>query len=106
VIFLNPFSCSKPLLAFVHEEQYKTVYGESPPIVNASTSLEVSKGLEYLKDKKIRNDIGKEARKWIQKYHSAEIFSKKLITIYDSILQNIGVDEIKEKLSKITIPQD
>jgi len=100
------FSCSKPLLAFVHEEQYKTVYGESPPIVNASTSLEVSKGLEYLKDKKIRNDIGKEARKWIQKYHSAEIFSKKLITIYDSILQNIGVDEIKEKLSKITIPQD
>ena len=100
------FSCSKPLLAFVHEEQYKTVYGKSPPLVNVSTSSEVSKGLEYLKDKKIRNELGKEARKWILKYHSADIFSKKLITIYDSVLQNNSVDEIKEKLSKIIIPHD
>lgn len=97
------FSCAKPLLAFVNEEQYGMLYGQSPPIANASNPSQVAKQLEILKDDKTRNTIGKQSREWIIKYHSPELFVKKIKVIYDSILQNQQSREIRNNLTKITI---
>ncbi|WP_166286177.1 glycosyltransferase, partial [Candidatus Nitrosotalea sp. FS] len=97
------FSCAKPLLAFVNEEQYGMLYGQSPPIANASNPSQVAKQLETLKDDKTRNTIGKQSREWIIKYHSPELFVKKIKVIYDSILQNQQSREIRNNLTKITI---
>lgn len=97
------FSCAKPLLAFVNEKQYSLLYGQAPPIANASNPSEVAKKLESLKDDKKRSIIGKQSREWIIKYHSSELFVKKIKIIYDSILQNQQPEEIRNNLAKITI---
>ncbi len=95
------FSCAKPLLAFVNEQQYGMLYGQAPPMANASTSSEVTKQLEVLKDEKIRSNIGNQSREWIIKYHSPELFVKKIKTIYDLVLQNKKTEEIRHSLEKI-----
>jgi glycosyltransferase involved in cell wall biosynthesis len=95
------FSCAKPLLAFVNEQQYCMLYGQAPPMANASNPSEVSMQLEILTDHKVRNNIGNQGREWIMKHHSPELFIKKLKTIYDSVLQNKKTEEIRNSLKKI-----
>jgi glycosyltransferase involved in cell wall biosynthesis len=96
------FSCAKPLLAFVNEEQYGMLYGQAPPMANASNPSQVAKQLEALKDDKTRSIIGEQGREWIIKYHSPELFVRKIKVIYDSILQNQQPEEIRNNLAKIT----
>ena len=93
------FSCSKPLLAYVNEEQYSKVYGESPPISNASTSSMVSQQLHKLLDNKFRKELGNKSYSWIIKHHSPIIFSKKITKLYKGILNNESIDQIRESLS-------
>lgn len=97
------FSCAKPLLAFVNEEQYTNLYGEPPPIFNASSSEDICNQLEILKDEKIKKEIGKKAHTWITKYHSPIVFSTKIQKIYESVLNGEKIDKIRTNISKITI---
>lgn len=96
------FSCAKPLLAFVNEQQYRMLYRQAPPIANASDPSDITKQLEILKDGKTRSDIGNQGRDWITKYHSPELFVKKIKIIYNSVLQNKKAEEIRSSLEKIT----
>ena len=73
------FSCAKPLLAFINEEQYRLLYGQAPPMFNALGHDNVKKQLEILMDEDTRKKIGNQAREWITKYHSTELFLKKII---------------------------
>ena len=96
--------CSeKPLLTFYDENGYKNLYGESPPAMNASTSLDIAKQLEFLRDDKIRIEIGKKGRDWMIKHHSPDIISKKIKSIYESVLNAENIDQIRVKLSRISI---
>ncbi len=93
------FSCAKPLLAYVNEEQYSKVYGESPPMANASTSSMVTQQLHKLLDKKYRKELGSNSRSWIIKHHSSIIFSKKMARLYEGVLNNESIDQIRQSLS-------
>ncbi len=93
------FSCAKPLLAYVNEEQYSQVYGESPPITNASTSSMVNQQLHKLLDNKFRKELGSKSHSWILKHHSPIIFSKKITKLYQGILNNESIDQIRQSLS-------
>jgi len=95
------FSCNKPLLAFVNEEQYQAVYGQSPPIANATNQETVFRQLENLQDNNFRKKIGKLGHDWLIKHHSPQIFSKKLTTLYELILNKEGIEQIRESLSKL-----
>jgi len=97
-IALETFSCAKPLLAYVNEEQYSQVYGEPPPIANASTPLMVAKQLHKLLDKKFREELGSKSRSWITKYHSSITFSKIVTKLYQGILNNEPIDQIRQSL--------
>jgi len=96
------FSCEKPLVAYIEKQNYEKLYGKSPPLVNAKSIEEICDALEYLKNEKVRRKLGKEARKWITKYHSASVFTEKLQKIYDSILEKRPLNEffIDYKLTK------
>ena len=96
------FSCKKPLLAYVNQVQYENVYGESPPVANASNAIEVKNMLEILKEKKFSKTLGEKGYEWIIKYHSPQIFTKKIIKIYELILDRKSIDVIRKELSEIT----
>jgi len=93
------FSCAKPLIAFINEKQYKEVYGEVPPIANASTVTLINKQLENLSDFNLRKKLGIAARNWIIKYHSPNNFSKKLVKLYQSILDDEPIEQIRLNIS-------
>ncbi len=92
----------KPLVTHYDEKGYRDLYGQPPPALNASTPTEVQKQLEYVKDEKIRKEIGKKGKEWLVKYHSPEIISKKIKCISEAILNSEKINQINDKLLKIT----
>ncbi len=93
-------SCEKPVITYYPEEQFKEVYQEQPPVLNASNSIEVLKKLEILNDKKTRINLGKKSREWVTKYNDSKFYTKKLRIIYDSIINNDNIEKIREKLNQ------
>ena len=96
------FSCGKPLLGYIHNDYFAKLYGESPPMGVAQFPDEISEQLELFYDKKFRDEIGSKSREWIKKYHSPDLFTKKLTFIYNSILEDLPISEIQEKISKFS----
>jgi len=89
------FSCAKPLIAFVNDKQYTEVYGQAPSLANASTAIGVSEQLENLKNSGLRKKIGLESREWITKYHSPSIFLKKIKKLYEMVLSDEPIEDIR-----------
>lgn len=96
------FSCKKPLLAYVNQTQYENVYGESPPIANASNAFEVKNMLEKLTEKEFCKTLGENGYNWIIKHHSPQIFTKKIIKIYEFILDGKSIEVLRKELSSMT----
>jgi len=95
-------SSKKPLLAYIFQDLYKKLYGEAPPVVNAKTSKEITMQLESLKDPKVSTEVGKKSRSWITKYHSSDKYAKKLSTIYQNVIDNKNIDDIRYAVEKIS----
>ena len=93
------FACAKPLLAYINETQYDQVYGEPPPLANASIPSLVSQQLHKLLDNKFRKELGTKSRSWITKYHSPSLFSQKIIKLYHAVLNDEPIDQIRQMLS-------
>jgi len=100
-ISLEAMYAGKPLLTFINEELHEKLYPKSPPILIASNSEGVTSQLEKLQDKELRLNLGKEGRKWVLENHSPELISRKLLIIYESILNNESIEEIRNKVSKL-----
>lgn len=100
-VSLETMLCEKPLISFIDKNLHEKLYPKSPPIAIASNSEEVKNQLEKLQDIELRINLGKEGRKWVMENHSPEVISKKLQTIYESILNNESVEEIRNKVSKL-----
>jgi glycosyltransferase involved in cell wall biosynthesis len=94
-------SCAKPLITYFNVDGYRELYGDSPPILNASTISEISSQLEFLLDEKIRIDIGKKSRDWVIRQYSPSIFSQRLKIIYDSIISGKPIEEIRHLISEV-----
>lgn len=91
-------SCEKPLLTKCPENVFGNLYPEPPPVINASTPIEISKKLEYLSDEKNRKEISKNGYRWFIKYHSMTEYSTKLRRIYEGVLCGKNVEQIRESL--------
>ena len=93
VIYLEAMACRKPVLINLDQSEQKKVFDEPPPIVNAKNSDEISDCLEKLKDKKIREEIGNKSYEWVKTYLDKDKSIKKLIKIYEKILNHESLDE-------------
>ncbi|MDE1766230.1 MAG: glycosyltransferase [Thaumarchaeota archaeon] len=94
--------CQKPLLTLFDEAGYEKLFGEKPPVINASNHMEILDRLNYLKDAKVRMEIGKKGRDWACKHHSLVTYSKKLLAIYEGILDRERIDRVRDRLSEIS----
>jgi len=100
-IGLETLSCGKSLITHCPNNAYKDNYTNEPPLLNASTSNEVFVALEKLEKSQFREDLGLQARLWIKKYHSTELYIKKLLVIYESILKRDNINELRLRLKFI-----
>lgn len=99
---LEAFCCAKPLITFINEKLHQSVYEEVPPVCNAQNPHEITKQLECLMDNKHRTKIGKQGYEWVMKYHSPNVFSRKIRSVYESILNEEKIEQIREKISQIS----
>ena len=94
--------CGKPVVCFYPKEEFEGVYSEHPPIMNATNPNEVCLQFENLSDKNFREKIGKQGYEWIHKYNDPVFYTKKLVTIYNAILEGGDIYQIRNELKKIT----
>jgi len=99
-IALESMLSQKPVMTYLNEDLHKQLYPEIPPVVNVNNAEQVYENLELLKDKKILNSIGKKGKDWVSVFHSPNRISEKLKIIYEGILNNIPLDEIKFQITK------
>ena len=94
--------CGKTVVCFYPKEEFEGVYSEHPPIMNATNPNEVCLQFENLSDKNFREKIGKQGYEWIHKYNDPVFYTKKLVTIYNAILEGGDIYQIRNELKKIT----
>ena len=90
--------CEKPLITSLDLDSHEKLYDELPPILNASSSHEVSQNLEILKNRKMRLDLGKKGRIWFLKYHNKEKYYKTLSELYEKILLKKSLTDFFTKI--------
>jgi len=100
-IGMETLCCEKPLLTACHENCYKNMHPEPVPAINVKTSTEIYEKLEYLKDRKVKDEIGKKGRIWMKKFLAPTVVAHKYKTVYDSVLAGDKIEHIKEKISKL-----
>lgn len=93
-------ACGRPLIQYIDDELYRQFYGESPPILNARTEIEIYERLkDLIIDPNLGTKTGKESQKWILKYHNHESIIKKYINLYNLVYENASFEKIKEVLA-------
>jgi glycosyltransferase involved in cell wall biosynthesis len=98
-IALEAMSCSKPLIAYIYDNLYSKLYGQTPPILNCKDDDVVYEALKLLYDSSsLREELGKKGRQWVVKYHNKEMFAKRCKIVYEGIFANEDIQRIRENL--------
>lgn len=92
-IYLEAMACKKPVLINLDQSEQKKVFKEPPPIVSAKNANEINECLELLKDPDTRKNIGEKSHEWVKTYLNKDKSIKKLISIYEKILNDESLDE-------------
>jgi glycosyltransferase involved in cell wall biosynthesis len=91
----------KPLLTCCWMDKYIELFSDKPPVAHASTPEQVNEQLLLLSNKKYRDRISQDGYSWICKHYNPDTISKKIIFLYEEILNNTHIETIKEKIMNI-----
>lgn len=81
---LEAMACGKPVVCYFN---YPDAYPEPPPIIASHTPEEAAAHiLRLLDDPNLCMNLGKEARKWVSKYHNPQSIIQTLIDYYRQYL--------------------
>lgn len=93
-------ACGKPLIQYINNDLYCQFYGESPPILNARTEIEIYEKLrDLIVDPSLGLRTGKESQEWILKHHNHESVIKKYINLYNLVYEQASFEKINEVLA-------
>jgi len=70
--------------------------------VSCRTEEEILNELRRLVSQpKVREEIGKKSKEWMEKYYEPQVQIKKYEYLYKSILENVPMNTIKEQIKDI-----
>jgi glycosyltransferase involved in cell wall biosynthesis len=84
MLSIEAMAYGKPVVCFIKESLYK-LYPSTLPIVNANIDNLPQKLAMLIKDGNLRYRLGVEGRKYVEKYHSEEVYYKKIMEIYKNL---------------------
>jgi len=94
-IGLEVLSQGIPLICYIKQDVYQTMYGESPPVLSGKTSDEISKNIEKLIiNKKFYHEISEAGKNWFDKFHSEEKIIKKYADLYKMVFEKYNYIDI------------
>jgi len=100
-IALESMSSEKPVLTII-SDIYSTLYKQIPPVINVQTEEAIYDSINQLiNSESLRFNIGKKSRKWIIQNNSKEIFAKRCKILYEGILNELPLDEIRNKMYQV-----
>jgi glycosyltransferase involved in cell wall biosynthesis len=86
---LEAMAYGKPVLCYIKP----SLIGETPPdipIVNANPDNLIEILEPLLQDGKLRHEIGRRSREYVEKYHDAFKLAHQLVEIYNEVIKNKG----------------
>ena len=95
-------SCERPLLTDFDVDGYMDFFGDTPPAANAKTPDEICHQLEKLKDKNYRKNLSLKCNAWVKTHYKPISFANKMKFIYNSILNDQKIEDIRNDLNKIS----
>lgn len=99
-IALETMSCARPLIGYIYEDLYSKLYGKAPPILNSKDDDSALEALKRLYNShSLGEELGKNGRAWVVKYHNKDTFAKRCKRIYDGIFAHEDVQKIRDSLS-------
>jgi glycosyltransferase involved in cell wall biosynthesis len=71
-VAIEPMSLGKPVITYINENCSKLLYVEPPPVLNCHTEDEIYEQIMKCRDRIYLQNMGKQAKEWIYKYHHWE----------------------------------
>ena len=82
-VSLEAMACKRPAVTYL---KFWRWYSDKPPILSASTALEIYSSLTLLlDDPNLRNKLGEEGREFVKKYYDAEKIAKQVSEVYSKL---------------------
>lgn len=79
-------ACGKPVVLNYKEHLHRWCYEETPPLLNCTSAGEIASKLgNLLEDPYQIKEIGEKGYEWFQRYHSSEVITSRLLSIYREI---------------------
>lgn len=82
---LEVMACARPCMIYINQDQVRRCYKRLPPVVNARSTADILSQIERLESRELRQKIGVESRKWIERYHNADRLADTLIELYQQV---------------------
>ena len=77
----------KPVMAFIHENDYSLINESPPPIINCKDEKDIFKSFKKIMNNEINlKEVGYECYKWIEERHDSKIVFKEFEKIIEEIL--------------------
>ncbi|HRR96067.1 MAG TPA: glycosyltransferase [Candidatus Ratteibacteria bacterium] len=85
IFSIEAMGSGKPVICYINEN-YRKFYPEELPIISSSIDNLYIQLEKLIKDGKLRYEIGKKGREYFEKYHQIDVVTKKLIKIYEEVM--------------------
>ncbi len=86
-VSVEAMAMGKPVVAYVREDLIPT-YPGNLPIVSANPDTLESRLIELIKEPELRQELGRQGRKYVETYHSAPVVIEQLIEIYRQVFDS------------------
>jgi len=92
----------KPLICYIDLENYRQLYGESPPVINSKNSEEMIDLLKKLiEDRTYYEKVCKYSHDWFMKFHDEDILIEKYTKLIEMINEHKNPNEIISRVKFI-----
>ena len=78
----------KPVVCYLKPVLCENLYPDDIPIVNATVDNLEDKLAELIQNPRLRHDLGKRSRQYVEKYHDHIQVARKLVDVYTSVLNS------------------
>lgn len=91
-IAMEAMSVGKPVMMYLQENCLKLCYAELPPVLNCHTEEEIYEQIMKCRDRAYLQNIGKQAKEWVYKYHHWEKCLSQFLFYYTLLTGHRVVD--------------
>ncbi len=80
-------SCGRPVVGYVENKYWQKYHAEPPPVLNASSAVEIFDAMVKLEDQQLQVDQGRRGREWIMRNCDCSLVASQQLEVYKKVLE-------------------